>query len=203
MSSIAPPKMARLHVSCAPTTFSRTRQRARYGLIALFGIYLAILSWTVLWKLEAPWVGHASERVFKAVPYAPTYFASANTVTEITLNIALFIPLGIYLRYLAPSWSGVRIMSVIIGTSVVFEGIQYLIAVGVSDTTDILNNSFGGLTGMLLFIGATRALRYRTESLLLRVMLIGTAGALLLISAYVLMTLLQPGGAPAQLPPPR
>lgn len=169
--------------------------------MALFGIYLAILSWTVLWELEVPWVDHPSARVLKLVPYVSTESAGPNSATEIALNIALFIPFGIYLRHLMPSWSGVRILSLIATTSVLFEATQYLLAIGVTDTADVINNSLGGLLGIALLAATRRTLRGRTESILLRVMLLGTMCVLTVVTVYVLASPLHIGGPPAPMPP--
>lgn len=41
-------------------------------LVALFVVYLVLLSWVVLWKLEVPYVGGGALRRIKLVPFAPT-----------------------------------------------------------------------------------------------------------------------------------
>ncbi|QIK62390.1 VanZ family protein [Leucobacter viscericola] len=201
MSTIAPPKSASTHVAYVSKTLASPQDRARGALVVLFAVYMAVLSWTILWELEAPWIGHASDRVLKLIPYVATDSAGANPTSEVLLNIALFIPFGVYLRLLAPKWSAVGIVSLIAGTSVSFEAIQYLLAIGVTDTADVINNNLGGLIGVVLCVAAKRALRNRTDTVLLRVMLIGTVGVLLLVTMYVLGSQLHHMGPPAQFPP--
>lgn len=165
-------------------------------------IYLLILSWTILWELQVPWIGHPAGRIVKLIPFLPTGTAGSSRPFEIAMNIALFTPLGAYLGYFAPSWSRTRILSLIIGTNLVFETIQYLLAIGVADTTDIINNTLGGVLGAYTLSIARRRFRGRTEAILLRIILIGTAGALVLVTAYVLATPLHLGGPPVDLAPP-
>lgn len=201
MSSIAPPKPAIAHAAFASAALP-TQKGARVALALLFGIYLTLLGWAVLWKLEVPWIGHASARTVKLIPYVTTGTAGANSTTEIALNAALFIPFGVYLRHFAPTWSGVRILGLIAGTSILFEAIQYALAVGASDVADVINNSLGGLIGVWLYAIAKRRFRAGTEIVLLRSMLVGTAGALLIATAYVLVTWALFGGPLTHLPPP-
>jgi len=37
----------------------QSREGARSRLVVLFVVYLVLLAWIVLWKLEAPWAGGA------------------------------------------------------------------------------------------------------------------------------------------------
>ncbi|QIM18778.1 VanZ family protein [Leucobacter coleopterorum] len=200
MSVITPPKPARTHVAYEPSTLTVPRSRVRYALATLFGVYLAILIWTVLWELEIPWIGHASERTLKLLPYIATGSAGANQPSEVMLNIALFIPFGIYLRYLAPNWSGVWHLSIIAGTSLSFEAIQYLLAIGATDTADVINNTLGGLIGVALCPYILRLFRRQNDVLLLRIMLIGTVVVLVLITVYMFGSQLHQSGTHMPLP---
>jgi hypothetical protein len=46
-----------------------TRERTRPWLVALFGVYVVLLVWLVLWKLDVPWVGSGARRTVKLVPF--------------------------------------------------------------------------------------------------------------------------------------
>ena len=57
------------------------RTGGRTALVVMFAVYLVLLVWIVLWKVELPWLGEESRRVVKLVPFV----AGAGTgVTGIT-----------------------------------------------------------------------------------------------------------------------
>ncbi|GFZ33612.1 hypothetical protein CSC2_41380 [Clostridium zeae] len=64
-------------------------------------------------------------------------------------NIAIFIPLGIYLPLLKKDKRILKNLSYIFIASLLVEIIQGLLGIGVSDVDDIILNSFGGLIGVL------------------------------------------------------
>jgi glycopeptide antibiotics resistance protein len=72
-------------------------------------------------------------------------FAFGNVVG----NIAIFIPLGIYLPLLKKDKRILKNLSYIFIVSLLVEIIQGLLGIGVSDVDDIILNSFGGLVGVL------------------------------------------------------
>ena len=49
-----------------------TRGDGRGLLGIMFGIYVILLTWIVLWKLEVPYVGTGVLRNIKLVPFAPS-----------------------------------------------------------------------------------------------------------------------------------
>ena len=125
---------------------------ARVGVALLFALYLAVLVWTVLWKLHLPYVGSGGMRVIKLVPFAAGGGFGASAPVEVLQNIVVFVPFGIGLRLLARSWSGWRIVGVVAGASLALEIAQYVLAVGRSDATDVLTNAFGGAAGVALVV---------------------------------------------------
>lgn len=66
------------------------------------------------------------------------------------LNIALFVPLGGYLRKRMASTS--RATLTILALSLVLETLQYLLALGLSDIVDIATNTLGGFVGCLAWV---------------------------------------------------
>ena len=118
-------------------------------MIGLFVVYLVLLAWMVLWKFEMPWVGTAAllPRPLKLVPFVPSGDAGASAPQEVIANLLLFVPFGIYLGLLAPSWRWWANAAVFAGASTVLEVTQHLISVGSFDTTDIIVNTAGGLAG--------------------------------------------------------
>jgi glycopeptide antibiotics resistance protein len=153
----------------------------------LFAAYLVLLVWVVLWKLEAPWAG--GDRNIKLVPFVRTRGAGASAPVEVAANLALFIPFGLYVGLLQPAR---RPASAIVpvavgaaGTSLALEVGQYVLAVGRSDTTDIVVNTVGALVGLGLYALARQRLGAGTVSALTRTCAVGTAFALLCAGLYL------------------
>ena len=130
----------------AVTADARALPQAR--LVALFVVYLVLLTWAVLWKLEVPWVGEAGWRIVKLVPFVATSGAGASTPFDVVANLALFVPLGLYLGLLVPSWRWWKVACAAAAASLGLEVAQYVLAVGSSDLTDVVVNTAGALVGL-------------------------------------------------------
>jgi glycopeptide antibiotics resistance protein len=160
-----------------------TRSLTTVPLVALFVVYFVLLAWTVLWKLNVPWVG--GDRMIKLVPFARTGEAGASAPLEVVVNLVLFIPFGLYVGLLAPArrWWTAAVSAA--GTSLALEVTQYVLAVGRSDTTDIIVNTGGVLAGLGLLALARHRLEARTAKVMTQVCAIGTALTLLAGGIYL------------------
>lgn len=156
-------------------------------LIALFVVYLVLLAWMVLWKLEVPWVGEAAllARPIKLVPFLPSGDAGASAPQEVIANLLLFVPFGVYLGLLAPSWPWWAKTAVFVGASVALEITQQLISVGSFDTTDIIVNAAGGLAGLGLLALARRSLHTRAVAVMTSVCVVGTIACVLAVAVFI------------------
>ena len=150
-------------------------------------VYLALLAWVVLWKLEVPWIGDAAglARPIKLVPFVPSGDAGASTPAEMLINFVLFVPFGLFVGTLAPTWSWWRAALAALGASLVLETVQHLISTGSFDTTDLLVNTAGAMVGWAVFVAARRALRERTSVVMARVCIALSALALVAVIAFV------------------
>ncbi|MEV1131373.1 VanZ family protein [Agromyces sp. NPDC049794] len=137
-------------------------------LVGLFAVYLVLLVWLVLWKLEPPYVGDGALRHIKLVPFAPTTEDGASEPFEVIANLALFVPFGLYLGLLAPSCPWWKLAAVVAGSSLTLEILQYVSAVGSSDVTDLIVNTAGGMAGLGLVVLARRRLGGRTDTVMTR-----------------------------------
>ena len=156
-------------------------------LVALFAVYLVLLAWVVLWKLERPVGRRGGVAHRQARPVRRHGGAGASTPFDVVANLALFVPFGVYLGLLAPSWPWWKVAGAAAAASLGLEVAQYVLAVGSSDLTDVVVNTAGGLVGLGLLALARRRLRARTAAVLTRVCTIGTvlavlAGALVVAS---------------------
>jgi glycopeptide antibiotics resistance protein len=156
-------------------------------LVALLVIYLILLAWIVLWKLDVPYIGAAAglPRPIKLIPFVPSAEAGGSAPLEVVANVLLFVPFGIYLGLLAPTWRWWKLTGVLVAASLVLETTQHVLSTGSFDTTDIIANSLGGLAGVGLLVLARRRLRTRTNVVMARVCLIGTVVVLLAIGLFL------------------
>jgi glycopeptide antibiotics resistance protein len=163
------------------------RVRRRPLLTVLFLIYVVLLAWTVLWKLEVPYVGAAAllPRPIKLIPFLPSGDAGGSAALELAANLVLFVPFGVYLGLLAPSMRWLKKAGVFAVASLLLETTQHLLSVGTFDTTDIIVNTAGGLGGVWLLAVAQRGLGARTTEVATRLCMIGTVVSLLAVGILV------------------
>lgn len=157
----------------------------RGWLVALFVIYLALLAWVVLWKLEVPYVGEGPLRHIKLIPFAPTAEDGASEPFEIIANFALFVPFGLYLGLIAPAWSLWKLAGMVGGSGLALEVTQYVLSVGSSDITDLIVNTAGGVAGFGMLVLARSWLQDRTGAIMTRVCSIGTVVFLLAAGIFI------------------
>ena len=127
---------------------SRTLSR---GLLAL---YLMILLWIVLFKLKfnISYVFDHPHRSLNLIPFAaPSIVHGAINYGEMIMNCLFFIPFGLLLNV---NFKQVRFLPklvFILCFSLTVEIIQYIFAIGASDITDVITNTFGGFLGLILY----------------------------------------------------
>jgi glycopeptide antibiotics resistance protein len=160
--------------------------RGRRGLLyLLFALYLVLLTWIVMWKLEVPYVGGGELRQIKLVPFAPSACDGASEPSEVVANVLLFLPFGLYLGLLAPTWRWWKAAGLVAGASLALEVAQYAVAVGSSDVTDLITNTTGGIAGLSFLVLVRRRLGARTLASMTRVCEIVTVLALLATAILV------------------
>ena len=147
-------------------------------LVAAIVVYLVLLAWIILWKLEVPWIGEAAglPRPLKLVPFVPSGDAGGSKPLEVVANVLLFVPFGLYLGLLT-RWKWWAVLAAAAGFSLALEVTQHLISVGSFDSTDVIVNAAGGLLGFLL----VRRLALPWP----RIMIIGGVVAILAVVAFI------------------
>jgi len=154
-------------------------------LVALFVAYLVLLTWVVLWKLQMPYVGEGALRHIKLVPFVPTAEDGPSEPSEVIANVVLFVPFGLYLGLVAPSWPWWKLASVVAGSSLALEVTQWVLSVGSGDITDLVVNTAGGLAGLGVLVLARRRLQDRTGTVMTRVCSAGTVLLLLAVGLFI------------------
>ena len=104
-------------------------------------------------------------------------------------NLLIFVPMGIYLQMLLPKRRLHIKLIIIAGTSLLLEALQYVLAIGRSDITDLLTNTAGGLLGLVLYCIVARLLgnRVRADKLFLILAVIVSAIVIGLLALILLM----------------
>ena len=150
-----------------------------------FGIYLLLLVWLILFKLEPRfWQLQQTGRSMNLIPFARSMLQNGRiSISEIAYNALFFVPLGIYLSVLDitdRAWK--RVMTGFLA-SIAFEGAQYLFAIGASDITDVIMNTLGTALGVLIGIKLKQK-----EELICTLLLIAE---LLLLAGYIALLAMQ------------
>ena len=103
----------------------------------LFLIYLALLVWIILFKLQFSISDLDKVRSINLIPFHyDKEVGAAFHLTEVLENFLIFVPMGIYLQMLLPRTKLYVKFMLIAGTSFLLETMQYILAVGRSDITD-------------------------------------------------------------------
>lgn len=141
------------------------RRKSCQFMLVLFLIYLILLVWIILFKLQ--FSIHDLDMV-RSVNFIPFYYdkeiGTEFHLKEVFENLLIFVPMGIYLQMLLPKGRFHGKLAVIAGTSLLLETAQYVLAIGRSDITDLLTNTTGGLLGLALYCIIARLLRNRERA---------------------------------------
>ena len=131
----------------------------------LFLIYLALLVWIILFKLQFSISDLDKVRSINLIPFHyDKEIGAAFHLTEVLENFLIFVPMGIYLQMILPRTKLYVKFMLIAGTSFLLETMQYILAVGRSDITDVLTNTAGGLLGLAVYSMAARLIGNRIKA---------------------------------------
>lgn len=116
----------------------------------LFLLYLALLIWIILFKLQFSITALDRVREINLIPF---YYKEEVTfhATEVLENVLIFVPFGIYLCLIFKKLRFSGKLFLIAGMSLLLELCQYVLAIGRSDITDLITNIVGGLIGVFLY----------------------------------------------------
>ncbi|OLY94867.1 Glycopeptide antibiotics resistance protein [Cnuella takakiae] len=144
--------------------------------IALFSIYLAALCWILLLKLGVKF-SYMNNRRVNLVPFRnilQDHGRIANS--EILMNVLIFVPLGLYAGILFSRWSFKKKVLFFFLVSFIVESLQYILAIGSFDATDIITNTTGGILGLLTYIILAKTLnnRFKAQKVINIIAVLGT-----------------------------
>jgi glycopeptide antibiotics resistance protein len=158
----------------------------------LFVIYLIALLWIIVFKFDIPFSKLGYMRNINLIPFSQPLILNGNlNFKEIVMNAVIFIPLGIYVEVLFKKWAVGRKISFIFIISFICELSQYILGIGASDITDIITNVFGGIVGIVMYIGLIKIVEngVKAQKFINVIATIGTILMTLLLSLLVIYNL--------------
>ena len=128
----------------------------------LFMIYLFILSWIIIAKMDISllykrnfsWMDNPRVLLhpgitwitINIIPYKNVNF----DITEVILNVLFFIPFSFYVKMIFPNSSGLRAIILAFMLSSFYETTQYVLTIGFPDITDVIDNTVGAIIGVII-----------------------------------------------------
>ncbi|HMM07182.1 MAG TPA: VanZ family protein [Clostridiales bacterium] len=150
-----------------------------YLTACLFTIYLLILLWVIIFKLNFSIDDIPYYRSLNLIPLQGSAYGQISA--EVKSNVFIFIPFGIYLTMLKGNWCFLKKALTMAGVSLTFEVTQYVLAIGAADITDVIGNTLGGILGIVIYAVFSAAFKTKTNAVLNSLALITTlSGAALL-----------------------
>lgn len=153
----------------------------------LFAVYLAALTWVILFKLQISFRHLPHIRNINLIPFCASVITNGTIdFDEIIGNFLVFVPFGIFVGTLSEEKSFLLKTIPAFLTSLVFETLQFIFAIGASDITDVLMNTAGGIAGLCLAAVLSKIWKDQTRKM---VNILCLAGAIFLFS-FILLILL-------------
>lgn len=163
-------------------------ESARKLTVVLFTIYLIVLTWIILLKMSFNLaMFDMNYRNINLVPFAGSLLVNGRIgISEIIMNIIVFIPFGVYMSMLFREWNLVKKAAPAFIVSLLYEILQYIFGIGASDITDLLGNTLGAIIGIGIYSIFWRGLGERATRLLNIIALVGTVVAIMFLGFIVI-----------------
>jgi glycopeptide antibiotics resistance protein len=128
-------------------------------------------------------------RSVNLIPFSQSLSSNGKIdLSEIILNVIIFVPLGVYAGVLFKEWAFKSRMFFILLIALLIEVLQYILKIGAFDITDIITNFTGGLVGLAVF-KTVEKLFNNTFKAQKFINIIAAMGTVLMISLLVLLKL--------------
>ena len=126
-------------------------------------------------------------RSINIIPFMGSVIVNGKIDTsEIINNIIVFIPVGIYVCMLKKDWSILKKISVGFFLSLGIEVLQFVLAIGATDITDLIGNTLGGIIGIGVFYLFSKVFKNKTNKIINILAIIATILLIAHISILVL-----------------
>jgi glycopeptide antibiotics resistance protein len=117
----------------------------------LFALYLLTLLWLILFKLSYDIPSILANYQTRSLNLIPFLTLGQTGLSETVSNFVTFIPFGLLLSVNFPKAPRWRLLIAVFVFSVVVETLQFILAIGTTDATDVVTNTLGGLAGLVLY----------------------------------------------------
>ena len=120
----------------------------------LLAIYVVLLVWLVLLKLKLnlPLLFQDQQRSLNLIPFgAPAIIKGRINYGEMIMNCVIFIPFCLLLNANLKRFTFLTKLAIIFIFSLLVELLQYILAIGATDITDLITNTLGGFIGLQLY----------------------------------------------------
>lgn len=150
----------------------------------LFIIYLIALFWIIVFKFNVQFSYMGNMRSINLIPFSESLIINGKLhFSEIIMNVVIFLPLGIYIGILFKRWIIGKKLFLFFLISLICEGFQFILGVGASDITDIINNTLGGIIGLMIYKGIEKVFKnsVKAQKFMNIIAIIGTILMILLL----------------------
>lgn len=105
------------------------------------------------------------QRSINLIPFnEPLILNGKADFGELILNVLIFVPLGLYAGILFEKWNFAKKVGLFSSISFLLEVSQYMLGIGAFDITDIINNTLGGVIGLLIYKGIEKTFKNRLKA---------------------------------------
>ncbi len=117
----------------------------------LLGIYIILISWIVLFKMQFNFNYLPYIRSINLIPFGESVIINGKIYFgEIINNLIVFIPVGLYIGMIWKDKNFIKKVIPILSLTLIYETLQYILHIGATDITDIIMNTLGGVIGILI-----------------------------------------------------
>lgn len=153
----------------------------------LFYIYFGALVWIILFKMQMPFSNMGHIRSMNLIPFAGSVEVNGSIyIQEIVDNVLIFIPFGVFSSMRSLTQNPLKRLAPSFFTSLVLEILQFILAAGITDITDLLANTAGGFVGIGIFYIFQAVCKKKVNLVLNSLMLFGAIAMILLVSILIL-----------------
>ena len=130
-------------------------------------IYLLAVVSIILFKFPFSFSNLDNIRGVELIPfYVSEIKNEAVFFNNIFYNVLFFIPFGVFICLIKTGWTFAGKVLPIVLLSLSLEILQFVFAIGVADTTDLITNSVGGVAGIGLYSIAQTVFKDKTHKII-------------------------------------
>ena len=149
-------------------------------------LYVSALLWLVFFKFSydiLSVLAHYQSRSLNLIPFAGL---ASGGMREMIENFVVFIPFGLLLSVNFKRITFGRKLACIFIFSVAVEALQFVLAIGTTDITDIITNTTGGLFGLLLYEASNRLAGGEKRDRFIAITLLVLLAAIIYLRVFVM-----------------